>query len=86
MVVAPGTAEVIGADPVLPAVAAVGDVVAIADTGGGFFAKLCQFGTAIAAPTAITPTMIASPCHILLPVVLMTGLSPGVVIVLFPYR
>jgi hypothetical protein len=86
MVVTPGTTEARGADPVLPPVAAFGDPVAIADTGGGFFAKLCQFGTAIAAPTAITPTMIANPCHILLPVVLTKGPSLGVVIILFPYR
>src|SRR6266480_4856269 len=60
-------------------------LVVIVDTGGGFFAILCQFGIAIAAPTAITITTMARPCAIRFDDVLMMGLSSGVVIILFSY-
>jgi hypothetical protein len=70
--VVPGTgagAEEVGEAPP-PLLVPLDVVVPTADTGGGFLAKLCQFGTAIAAPTAITATRIIIPCNILFPVVL----------------
>ena len=86
MVVAPGKGAATDAEAGVPPVDAVEVPVPIADTGGGFLAKLCQFGIAIAAPTAITPTRTAMPCHILLPVVLGMALSSCVVIILLRYR
>jgi hypothetical protein len=68
--VVPGTAGGGGEEAALPVAAPLEGAVPTADTGGGFFAKLCQFGTAIAAPMAITPTRIIIPCNILLPLVL----------------
>src|SRR5215467_3130 len=53
------------------------------EAAGGFFAILCQLGTAIAAPTAITTTIMMRPCPIRLPLVLMMWFSSSVVIVLF---
>ena len=43
----------------------------IDDEAGGFLAILCQLGIAIAAPTAITITIMTRPCPMRLPVVLM---------------
>ena len=57
----------------------------IDEEAGGFLAILCQLGMAIAAPTAITITIMTRPCPMRLPVVLMMWFSSSVVIVFFTY-
>ena len=57
----------------------------IVEEAGGFLAILCQLGMAMAAPTAITITIMTRPCPMRLPVVLMMWFSSSVVIVFFTY-
>src|SRR5919202_609182 len=66
-----------------PSVGAVVVGVVMVETTGGFFAILCQLGIAMAAPTAITITIMSRPLATRLGEVLMMGLSSDVVVIFF---